>query len=91
MDGFLLRPKMVILTEKPSRNDKAQEEIDMGTVHIEKFRTIRIYLSNMTHVTAKWQLNYVEFPKKNTIGYKTTTPWEEENMEKKDDPNVFEF
>ena len=63
----------------------------MGEVHIEKFRTIRIYLSNLTPVTAKWQLNYVEFPKKSTIGYKTTTPWEVENMDKKDDPDVFEF
>jgi len=91
VDGFLLRPKMVILTEKPSKNDKAMDELDMGEVHVEQFRTIRIYLSNLTPVTAKWTLNYVAFPKKSTVGYKTTTPWELENMEKKDDPDVFEF
>lgn len=62
IDGFLLRPKMVILTEKPSKNDKAMDELDLGEVHVEQFRTIRIYLSNLTTVTAKWQLNYVEFP-----------------------------
>jgi hypothetical protein len=54
---------MVVLTEKPSKNAKAQDELDLGEVHIEKFRTIRIYLSNVTTVTAKWSLNYVEFPK----------------------------
>jgi len=91
LDGFLLRPKITILTEKPSKNDKALDELNLGEVHIEKFRTIRIYLSNMTTVTAKWTLNYVQFPKKSTIGYKTTTPWEVENMDKKDDPDVFEF
>lgn len=30
-------------------------------------------------------------PKKSTIGYKTKTAWEVENMEKIDDPEVFEF
>ena len=28
---------------------------------------------------------------KTTIGHNTTTPWELENMEKIDDPEVFEF
>jgi hypothetical protein len=36
-------------------------------------------------------LNYVKFPKKLTIGHNTTSPWELENMEKTDDPEVFEF
>jgi hypothetical protein len=42
-------------------------------------------------VTAKWSLNYVKFPKKSTIGYATKTNWENENIEKLDDPEVFEF
>jgi hypothetical protein len=33
----------------------------------------------------------VKFPKKTTIGHNTTTPWEQENMEKTDDAEVFEF
>jgi hypothetical protein len=60
-------------------------------VNVDKFRTIKVFLSNITHVTAKWTLNYVKFPKKATIGYNTTTPWEEENLKKTDDPDVFEF
>lgn len=80
-----------LLTEKPSKNDKAWDELDMGTVHIDKFRTIKVFLSNITDVTAKWKLNYVAFPKKMTVGYSTMTPWENENLQKCDDPEVFEF
>lgn len=67
------------------------DELDFGQVNVEKNRTIHLYLSNETDVTAKWSLNYVKFPKKTTIGHNTTTPWELENMEKIDDPEVFEF
>ena len=54
-------------------------------------RTIKVYLSNVTPVTAIWRLNYVKFPQKTTIGHKTLTPWEAENLEKTDDAEVFEF
>lgn len=36
-------------------------------------------------------LNYVKFPKKQTVSKYTTTVWEQENLEKMDDPDVFEF
>jgi len=91
LDGLLLRPKLELLTEKPSKNDKALDELDFGIVNVDKFRTIRVFLSNVTEPIAKWKLNYVAFPKKSTIGHSTTTPWEIENMEKTDDPDVFEF
>ena len=73
---MLLRPKLELLTEKPQKNDKAMVELDFSVVNVDKFRTIKVYLSNVTDVTAKWKLNYVAFPKKSTIGYSTTTPWE---------------
>lgn len=91
LDAFLLRPKLELLTEKRSKNDKAMDELDFGVVNVDKCRTIKVFLSNMTEPTARWKLNYVSFPKKSTIGYSTTTPWEVENMEKNDDPDVFEF
>ena len=91
LDGVLMRPKVTILTDFPSKNDYALDELDFGKVNVEKNRTIHVYLSNETDVTAKWMLNYVKFPKKSTIGHNTTTPWEVENMEKTDDPEVFEF
>ena len=86
-----MRPKVIILTDFLSKNDYALDELDFGQVNVERDRTIHVYLSNQTEVTAKWQLNYVKFPKKGTIGHNTTTPWELENMEKTDDPEVFEF
>lgn len=58
---------------------------------MDKSRTITIYLSNTTEVTANWTLNYVKFPKKQTVSKYTTTQWEEENLSKLDDPSVFEF
>jgi hypothetical protein len=91
LDGLLMRPNLELLTEKPSKNDQAHDELDFGTVNVDKFRTIKVFLSNITHVTAKWSLNYVKFPKKATIGYNTTTPWEQENLKKVDDADVFEF
>lgn len=91
LDGLLLRPKIIFLAQKPSKNDQALDEIDLGICHIEKFRTIKVFLSNITEVTARWKLNYVKFPKRSTIGYSTITPWEKENLDKTDDPEVFEF
>lgn len=82
---------MVILTDFPSKNDYALDELDFGQVNVERDRTIHVYLSNVTEVTARWQLHYVKFPKKSTFGHNTTTPWEVENQEKTDDPEVFEF
>jgi hypothetical protein len=89
--GQLMRPKLMLLTEYSSRNDKAQDELDFGICNVDVRRTITIFLSNITEVTANWALNYVKFPKKQTISKYTTTAWEEENLEKLDDPDVFEF
>ena len=88
---MLLRPKIILLTEYSSRNDKAQDELDYGICNVDKTREITIFLSNITEVTANWTLNYVKFPKKQTISKYTTTAWEEENLEKLDDPDVFDF
>jgi len=81
----------MLLTEYSSRNDKAQDELDFGICNVDVKRTITIFLSNITEVTANWMLNYVKFPKKQTVSKYTTTVWEQENLEKMDDPDVFEF
>lgn len=89
--GQLLRPKIVLLTENESKNAYAMDEMDFGVCNVDKKRTVKLYLSNITEVTAKWSLNYVKFPKKITVSKYTTTQWEEENHVKIDDPDVFEF
>jgi len=89
--GNLLRPKVSVMTLKPCKNEKGVDEIDLGEVNIEKNTKTMFYLINDTTVPAKWALNYVKFPKKATIGYMTKTPLEIENMDKTDDPEVFQF
>ena len=86
-----MRPRLVLLTEKMSKNDKAQDELDFGVCNVDKMRKIFIFLSNVTEVSANWSLSYVKFPKKDNVGHNTTTPWEKENIEKTDDREVFEF
>ena len=65
--------------------------MDFGICHVESHRTSHFYLTNETKVTAKWKLEAVKFPKKAIHGHNTTTPYEIENKEKTDDPDVFEF
>lgn len=91
LDGVLQRPKLQLMTDYSSKNDYALDELDFGEVNVEGERKIHIYLANETDVTAKWSLAYVNFPKKQTIGHNTTTPWETENIEKTDDRSVFDF
>ena len=86
-----MRPRLVLLTEKMSKNDKAQDELDFGICNVDKMRKIFIFLSNVTEVSANWSLSYVKFPKKQTVSKYTTTQWEEENLSKLDDAEVFEF
>jgi hypothetical protein len=81
----------VLLTEVQSKNNFAMDEMDFGVCNVDCHSTITLYLSNITEVTSKWSLNYVKFPKKVTMSKYTETAWEEENLKKVDDPDVFEF
>jgi hypothetical protein len=51
---MMLRPQLTVLTDFLSRNEYAMDELDFGIVNVEKDRTIHVYLSNLTVVTAKW-------------------------------------
>lgn len=89
--GNLVRPNVCVKTEKSCKNEKGVIEIDLGEVNTESFRQAHFYLINETGVPAKWALNYVKFPNKSNLGYMTKTPLEIENMNKTDDPEVFQF
>ena len=67
------------------------DEFNFGIVHVNSHKTQKIYLSNITEVTAKWKLHYVALSKKQSYGYMTRTAWEKENVDRVDDPEVFEF
>ena len=62
MLGMLIWPKLFIQTQKPCKNMKAQDELDLGKVNTEKGRTQAFFLSNETQAAGHWQLNYVKFP-----------------------------
>lgn len=66
-------------------------ELNFGTTHIEHPKRQTLYLSNVTEVLANWSLHYIKFPKKDTLGHRTVTMLEQENIDKTDDPEVFEF
>lgn len=91
LQGLLLRPRLKVQTEKPTKNDYAQDELDFGLVNIDGYKKLVFFLVNDTFVTANWTLNYVKFPAKSNLGFKTITPLEQENLEKTDDPEAFEF
>ena len=40
LDGVLLRPKLKIVTDFPSKNDYAMDELDFGKVNSQKTRTV---------------------------------------------------
>lgn len=54
IDAVLMRPRVEFLTDFLSQNDYAMDELDFGTVNVERDRTIHVYLSNATDVTARW-------------------------------------
>lgn len=91
MLGNLLRPKIFLQTQKPSKNSKAQDELDLGEVNTSNGRTLTFFISNETPVPAHWTLNYIKFPSKSTMGYMTTTMLETENTKAVDNPDVFQF
>jgi hypothetical protein len=89
--GMLIRPRLFLQTQKPSKNTKGQDEIDLGMVNTQQGRTLTFFISNETAAAAHWQLNYVKFPMKQTLGQNTKTALEKENLEATDDPEVFQF
>ncbi len=58
-------------------------------VNTDHGRTITFFLSNETPCAALWNLNYVKFPVKTTLGHKTKTKLEIENLKATDDPEVY--
>ena len=86
--GKLTRPQLRL---QPSKNALAQDELDLGAVNTDHSRTITFFLSNLTGAAAHWTLNYVKFPVRQTLGYKTKTKLENENIASTDDPDVFSF
>jgi len=90
LEGSLLRPVLQLNTVG-FEGRKAEEVIEFELTHIKNVSQKVLYLSNISKVPAKWKLNYLKYPTKNTIAMATMTKLEIEDREKTDDPSVFEF
>eukprot|EP01022_Parablepharisma_sp_SALTPOND_P019030 TRINITY_DN319_c0_g1_i1.p1 TRINITY_DN319_c0_g1~~TRINITY_DN319_c0_g1_i1.p1 ORF type:complete len:594 (-),score=60.83 TRINITY_DN319_c0_g1_i1:131-1912(-) len=93
LEANLLRPHLTIHVKGAKKNELAEDEFDFGTVYIdkEKSKDVVLFLKNESKVTAKWTLNYVKILPKSTLGHKTITRLERENIDKTDDQSVFAF
>lgn len=90
LEGSLLRPElyMNVTGFEPCGENHT---IDFGLVHTSNHKIISVWLVNKSIVPAEWKVMYVPFPEKTYYGAKTVTKLENENLEKVDDPEVFNF
>ena len=93
LEAHLLRPHITIHVKDAMKDDWAEDEYDFGITYMDKehYKDIEIYLKNKSKVTAKWSLNHIKILPKDSLGYKTVTHLEQENIDKTDDPSVFIF
>ena len=90
LEGALLRP-VLYLNVMGFESTKPEELIEFGICHIKNFVQKTVYLTNVSPIPAKWKLNSIKYPVKNTISLGTLTKLEIEDAQKTDDPAVFEF
>ena len=88
--GKLMRPHLM-MNVKGFEPCIEEVTIDMGLVHITDKVIKTIWLANKSIVPASWKILYCPFPEKTYFGAATVTVLEKENLEKVDDPSVFNF
>lgn len=90
LHAVLRRPR-IILSTTGNEFVKGPNVIDFGKVNCESNRRSSLFLSNETEVETKWSIHYVKQTSKKIMGHGTITKEEQEDLDKTDDPNVFEF
>lgn len=90
LEGRLLRPElhMNITGFEPCGENHT---IDFGLVNTNDKKIISVWLVNKSIVPAEWKIVYIPFKEKDYYGAATVTNLEKENLEKIDDPEVFNF
>ncbi|EGR30726.1 hypothetical protein IMG5_124930 [Ichthyophthirius multifiliis] len=93
LEGHLLRP-LVYLNTSGIEDVEGDQIQDFDTVNINNYKSITIFLSNISQVPAKWKINNIKAIS-NRIQSATLpnmlTKEEIEDNQKVDDPSVFEF
>ncbi|KAL4510071.1 hypothetical protein ABPG72_010264 [Tetrahymena utriculariae] len=93
LEGQLLRPQLQLNTSG-TEDVQGVDIQDFGIVHINNFKTIVIFLSNVSKVPAIWKLNHLKTTVRrggSAIPQNTMTKLELEDSLRTDDPSVFEF
>lgn len=93
LEGSLYRPFLFLNSTgfEPCHDPSEPPTLDFGLLHIDDEKILTIWLCNKSPVPAQWKIVYVPFQQKDYFGAATTTKLEKENLEKVDDPEVFNF
>ena len=90
LEARLYRPKIVLASSQCDEFKNLTEQ-DFGIVNTQFTKKLTIFASNVSPVDAKWELKYVQYPKKSASKLKTMTKQEKEDAGITDDPDVFVF
>lgn len=90
LKAVLKRPRIKLST---TGNDSIESPnfVDFGFTNCESYKKYSIFIKNETEVESKWTINYIKFTGKKIYGHGTITKDEKEDIEKTDDPDVFQF
>ena len=90
LEARLYRPKLVLASFQCDEFKNLTEQ-DFGIVNTQFYKKITIFASNVSPVDAKWEVKYLQYPKKSVSKLKTLTKQEKEDATITDDPDVFVF
>ena len=90
LEARLYRPKLVLASSQCDEFKNLTEQ-DFGIVNTRFQKKITIFMSNVSPVDARWEIKYVQYPKKMASKLKTMTRQELEDSGITDDPDVFIF
>lgn len=93
LEGILYRPFLFMnsIGFEPCHDPSEPPTLDFGLLHVDDERIQTIWLCNKSPVPAQWKIVYVPYPVKEYYGAATVTKLEKEDIEKVDDPEVFNF
>ncbi|OMJ84270.1 hypothetical protein SteCoe_14614 [Stentor coeruleus] len=90
LEARLYRPKIVLASSQCDEFKNLTEQ-DFGVVNTQYTKKLTIFMLNVSPVDAKWEIKYMQFPKKPATKLKTMTKKEKEDASITDDPDVFIF
>lgn len=90
LEARLYRPKLVMSSLQCDEFKNLTEQ-DFGVVNTQFYKKLTIYMVNVSPVDCKWELKYLQYPKRPASKLKTMTKKEAEDSTIVDDSDVFIF